>query len=65
MKNLAIAILFITIFVGYTINILFLTTDKNYRDYQAINKVGVVVIPLGSIMGYVYLMDKNCKCGIK
>ena len=45
--------------IGYIFNMYFLTVDKDIRDYQWINKVGIVIVPLGSVMGYVYFLDKN------
>ncbi len=44
---------------GYVINMYFLTVDKETRDYQVVNKIGVVLIPLGAVMGYVYIFDKK------
>jgi len=49
------------IFIGYVFNIYFLTVDPKIRDYQWVNKVGIVIIPLGSVMGLVYALD-NIKC---
>jgi len=45
--------------VGYISNMYFLTVDDSVRKYQWINKTGVIIIPLGSVMGYVYIADKN------
>jgi len=52
------------IIVGYVMNMYFLTVDPTTRKYQWLNKVGVIVIPLGSIMGLVYTIDNKCilKC---
>lgn len=47
------------LFIGYIFNMYFLTVDKNIRDYQWVNKVGIVLVPLGSVMGYIYILDKN------
>ncbi len=47
------------VIIGYIINIYFLTTIPEHRNYQWINKVGVVIIPVGSVMGWVYFIDKN------
>ena len=49
----------ILIIVGYIFNMYFLTVDEQTRNYQWVNKVGIVIIPLGSVMGYVYIIDKN------
>lgn len=45
--------------VGYTFNLYFLTADPEVRQYQWINKVGVVIPHLGAVMGYVYVIDKT------
>ena len=37
----------------------FLTTDLEVRNYQWVNKVGVVLFPLGAVMGHVYILDKH------
>ena len=59
MKHLTNGLVLIFLLVGYVFNMYFLTTDKNTRDYQWVNKVGIIAAPLGSVMGYVYMMDKN------
>ena len=49
------------IFIGYVFNIYFLTVDPKIRDYQWVNKVGIVAVPLGAVMGLVYALDNiNC-----
>lgn len=53
------AIIVIFLMVGYVLNMYFLTVDPKTRDYQWVNKVGIVIVPLGSVMGYVYVLDKN------
>ena len=52
------------IIVGYVMNMYFLTVDPTTRKYQWLNKVGIVIIPLGSVMGLVYTVDVN-KCILK
>lgn len=59
MKLLIKLIFLILILGGYIFNMYFLTVDKDTRPYQWVNKVGIVIIPLGSVMGYVYYIDKN------
>jgi len=57
MKYLVLVILAI----GYIFNMYFLTVDPKIRDYQWVNKVGIVVVPLGVAMGYVYALDTFVK----
>lgn len=45
--------------LGYIFNMYFLVLDEEIRPYQWVNKVGIVIIPLGSVMGYVYYIDKS------
>lgn len=47
------------ILAGYVFNMYFLTVDPKMRHYQWVNKVGIVIVPLGSLMGYVYILDKS------
>ncbi len=55
-------ILFVSlIFTGYTLNMYYLTVDENIRKHQWINKVGIVIVPLGSVMGFVYIIDRKIK----
>lgn len=63
MKYIARLIIAMFLLIGYIFNMDYLTTDNEIRDYQWINKVGVVLVPIGSIMGYVYAIDtyKECK----
>jgi len=49
----------LAILIGYIFNMYFLTVDLEVREHQWVNKVGVVLFPLGSIMGYVYILDKH------
>ncbi len=60
MKSLINGIIASVLIIGYIGNMYFLTADPETRPYQWINKVGIVVIPLGSIMGLVYIADKEC-----
>ena len=53
------SIFLVLLAIGYVFNMYFLTVDKDIRPYQWVNKVGIVVVPLGSVMGYVYYMDKS------
>lgn len=50
-------LIFIILLIGYVFNIYYLVNDPKIRNYQIINKVGIVIIPLGSVMGYVYIID--------
>ena len=52
-------ILLVLAIVGYIFNMYYLTSDKNIREYQWINKIGIVIIPVGSVMGFVYIIDNN------
>ena len=55
-------ILFVSlIFTGYTLNMYYLTVDENIRKHHWINKVGIVIVPLGSVMGFVYIIDQKNK----
>jgi len=55
MKSIYLVILML----GYIFNMYFLVLDEEIRPYQWVNKVGIVIIPLGSVMGYVYYIDKS------
>jgi cytochrome c oxidase assembly factor CtaG len=59
MKYLYKIIIISFLIIGYVFNIYFLTVDPKIRDYQWVNKVGVLIIPLGSVMGLVYALDKS------
>lgn len=39
----------------------YLTVDENIRKHQWINKVGIVIVQLGSVMGFVYIIDRKIK----
>ncbi len=59
MRYLMKTIIALLLLSGYILNMYFLTVDPKIRDYQWINKVGIIVAPLGSIMGWVYELDTN------
>jgi len=61
MKNINKTIIVLAILIGYISNMYFLTVDPNTRKYQWVNKVGIIIIPLGAVMGWVYIIDNN-KC---
>ena len=53
------SIFLILLMIGYVFNMYFLVLDEEIRPYQWVNKVGIVIVPLGSVMGYVYYIDKS------
>lgn len=58
--GLIVRLLIVSIFLfGYVFNMYYLTVDDNIRRYQWINKIGIIFIPLGGVMGYVYIVDKK------
>ena len=58
MRSLTKGILVLAILAGYILNMYFLTADPKMRDYQWVNKVGIIVVPLGAVMGGVYGLDR-------
>lgn len=59
MRALVKFLFFFIFWLGYVFNFYYLVADPVIKDYGFFNKVGIVVVPLGSIMGYVYFIDKK------
>lgn len=44
--------------IGYTLNIWGLTSKEIKGNFISVNYIGVVLFPIGGIMGYVYIANK-------
>jgi len=62
MKHVYKIVVYLFLTLGYVFNMYYLTVDNDIRRYQWLNKVGVVIVPLGSVMGGVYALDEYNKC---
>ena len=44
--------------VGYILNIYYLTIDEKVREFNIFHKIGVIILPIGGVMGLVYYLDE-------
>jgi len=44
--------------IGYILNIYYLTIDEKVREFNIFHKIGIVIIPIGGVMGLVYYLDE-------